>query len=169
MSGDSDSASGASSSTFDFLCAAAENFCASAACGPCSDGFPCVGGSGQEDAEDETLLDEILERETDAHGEGTAPGACQATSNDTDKGARRETADKDNCVGSNSQDDNCNSESDSNLRLESYNSLLTDDVQRNKPNSQHQRRHQSQPQYRGLENLGNTCYINSSLQVLMTL
>ena len=157
--------SGASSSTFDFLCSAAENFCASTACGPCSDGFPCSGSGGQ-DVNDEATLDEILERETTAHEESTPSG----TGNDADnEGHGGKTTGYDNGAGctSNHQGDNCNSESDSNLRLESYNSLLTDDAHHH--HQQQRSRSQNQSQYRGLESLGNTCYINSSLQVLMTL
>ena len=159
--------SGASSSTFDFLCSAAENFCASAACGPCSDGFPCSGTGGQ-DVNDEATLDEILERETTAHEES----APSETGNDADnEGHGGKTTGNDNGAGctSNHQGDDCNSESDSNLRLESYNSLLTDDAQHHHQQQRSRSRSQNQSQYRGLENLGNTCYINSSLQVLMTL
>lgn len=142
-----------SSSTFDFLCSAAENFCASKVYGPCSDGFPCAGIGGQ-DVDDEAALDEILERETVAHKESTP-----ATGND---------ADNDGKMANNDSYVNCNSKSDSNLGLESYNSLLTDDAH-HQPSSQQQRRNHVQSQTRGLENLGNTCYINSSLQVLLTL
>lgn len=150
------------SSAFDFLCSAAENFCASAQCGPCSDGFPCSSSGGQY-VNDEATLDEILERETTAHEESTPSATGIDADNDGHDG---KMVDNDNGAGGTSDHygDNCNSESDSNLHLESYNSLLKDDA-----HHQQQRRSQSQSQYRGLENLGNTCYINSSLQVLMTL
>jgi ubiquitin C-terminal hydrolase len=151
----SDDDSASSSTTFDLLCSAAENFCASATCGPCA-------GSGT----DVAVLDEILERDSctcERNATGTCTGAFEQTGNGTDSDAKM-AEDVNDIGGSNKNDD---SDPELSLLIESHNSLLTEEARKSK--SQHQRRRQNQPKYRGLENLGNTCYINSSLQVLMTL
>ena len=155
-----DSGASSSTTTLDILYTAADTFCASLVCDPCSNGVPCSGSGGQ-DANNEAALDDILERETTAHA-----GRSPATGNDAGNGGKTTVNDNGAACTSNHQGDNCNAESDAKLRLESYNdSLLTDDTH----HQQQQRRNHRQSQHRGLENLGNTCYINSSLQVLMTL
>ena len=135
-------------STLNLLCSAAENFCVSTALGPCADAFPCIGG---QDAADEAVLKEILEERRDT------PERNEATCDDL--------GDDEKMAGNASDAGGNNNEPRSSLGVEPYNSILTEDTKQTKSEQQQQQ----QQQHRGLENLGNTCYINSSLQVLMSL
>jgi len=148
----------------DMLCAAAERICTSGS-GICTGaGSPCGKASGDSVVEAEMDEDDIL-----LDNESRQEKRTQPQTDDTSEGAAALVPTT--CTSAVENDTPMN---ESFPHLTAYNSLLdatshsnTDKTTAGEQNSGLVEA--PQQQHRGLHNLGNTCYLNSALQVLMTL